>query len=212
MLITDISTGDRVMLEGVSWRQYLQFDRVITDRRLRSTYDRGRLELVSPSPFHEMRKEAIGQMVEILVEDFDLPSADLGSTTFRHSGLKWGLEPDSCYYIENSGHIRGKRTILPGVDPPPDLAIEADVTSSSLRRLRIYAAFGVPEVWRFDGEKVVFLRLTRARKYASRSRSVQFPGFRAADATRFALGAVDADKTAWRKAFRAWVRDRLLPR
>lgn len=211
MLTTDIPRGGRAVLTRVSWGEYLRIARSLGDRRVRTTYDRGRLVIVSPGPYHEGINKALDQMVIILAEEFELPSSDLGSTTFRRADLKKGLEPDNCHYFENSPRIRGRRKTDLRVDPPPDLAIETDVTSNSERRLGIYAAFGVPEVWRFDGDRVLFLRLTAGGRYIRRAESRYFPGFRSEDATRFAEEAPDADKTAWRKAFRAWVRETLRP-
>jgi Uma2 family endonuclease len=211
MQVTEVSDGGRVVLRGVSWSEYLRTARSLRERRFRMTYDRGRLEIVSPSPLHERLKSALDQMVTILVEEIDLPSDDLGSTTFRRSDLKKGVEPDACYDLDNAHRIRGKQRINLRSDPPPDLAIEADITASSSRRLRVYAAFGAPEVRRFENDRVDFLRLTAARRYTRRAQSTHFPGFSSADATRFALEALNADKTAWRKAFRAWVRANLLP-
>ena len=49
------------------------------------------------------------------------------------------------------------------LDPPPDLAIEIDMTSPSIPRLPIYCALGIPEVWRFDGETMVLLALVNGK-------------------------------------------------
>jgi Uma2 family endonuclease len=172
------------------------------------------LQIVSPSPLHEGVNAALGQMIIILVDEFGMPSYDLGSTTFRRPDLKKGLEPDNCYYFANAHRIRGKAEIDLRVDPPPDLAVETDVTSSSVRRLRIYAAFGVPEVWRFDhkADEVLFLRLNPVGQYDRQPASGQFPGLQSVDATRFALEGLRVEQTAWRRVFRAWVRETLLPR
>jgi Uma2 family endonuclease len=200
-----------MILCGVTWGEYLRIADSLEHRRLRTTYDRGRLVIVSPSPYHERVNRALDQMVLILVEELWIPCDDLGSTTFRRADLENGLEPDDCYYLANAGRIRGKQEIDLTTDPPPDLAIETDITSNSIRRLRICGAFGVPEIWRYDGERVLFLRLTPGRRYLRRRESLHFSGFEADDATRFALEALSADKTKWRKGFRAWVRETLRP-
>jgi Uma2 family endonuclease len=40
------------------------------------------------------------------------------------------------------------------VDPPPDLAVEVDISHGSRSKFRIYARLKVKELWRFDGKKV----------------------------------------------------------
>ena len=51
--------------------------------------------------------------------------------TCDRQDLARGLEPDQCYYIQNEGKVWGKDHIDLQIDPPPDLAIEIDITSSS---------------------------------------------------------------------------------
>ncbi|MDB9524372.1 Uma2 family endonuclease [Oscillatoria sp. CS-180] len=81
------------------------------------------------------------------------------TTLLRHQNRNWhgfdpvtlkrlseaGLEPDTCFYIENWQAALGKERIDLAVDPPPDLAIEVDITS--LTTLDIYQMLRVPEVW-----------------------------------------------------------------
>ncbi|MEO8892528.1 MAG: Uma2 family endonuclease, partial [Coleofasciculaceae cyanobacterium] len=73
--------------------------------------------------------------------------------------MKAGKEPDSCYYIQNEAQVRGKIELDFTVDPPPDLALEIDITSSSINQLEIYADLGIPEVWRYDGRTIHFYQL-----------------------------------------------------
>ena len=94
-----------------------------------------------------------------VAEELGIEAEDLGSTTFRREDLERGFEPDSCFYIQNEKEIRGNVRIDPAVDQPPDLVIEIDITSPSLNKLPIYARMGVPEVWRYDGERMAILVL-----------------------------------------------------
>ena len=77
--------------------------------------------------------------------------------------LERGLEPDKCYYIQNEPVVRNRDEYDPDVDPPPDLVLdlvlEVDVTSLSTTKLPIYAAFKVPEVWRWVDERLEMFRL-----------------------------------------------------
>ena len=109
---------------------------------------------MSPSSMHERYNCLFRRMIETLTEELAIPIKGAGSTTFKREDLERGLEPDSCFYLANERRIRGKRELDLTIDPPPDLAIEIDITSSSLDRQGIYAALGVPEIWRFDGESL----------------------------------------------------------
>jgi Uma2 family endonuclease len=195
----------RFVFHGVTWSEYESVLRWVGDRRIPVTYDRGTLEIMSPLPRHELYEVLLSSMIEMLVDQYELPSEGLGSTTFRREDLEKGLEPDSCYYIKHFEQARGREELDLRVDPPPDLVVEMDITSSSIDRLGIYVALGVPEVWHVKNQGLRYLRL-RGETYSVSSRSASFPRFTAAALTEWLARGVGADQTAWRKAFRAWVR------
>src|SRR5437588_11765498 len=144
-------SGQRLVLGDVSWRSYERLLRVFDDRHLRITYDRGALEIMTLSPEHERFKCLLSYLVLVLVEELGWNMASFGSMTFKRKKRGRGLEPDECYWIQNEPLVRGKDKIDLRRDPPPDLVIEIDWTHSSLNRLGIFAALGVPEIWRYDG-------------------------------------------------------------
>jgi Uma2 family endonuclease len=197
---------EHLVLEGVSWELYEHLLKVVADRPLRLTYDEGDLEIMSPLPEHEDAKIAIGNLVTALLEELDVPQRGLGSTTFRRRLKKKGLEPDECFYIQNQPRVAGKKRINLLKDPPPDLAIEIDITSRSIPRLPIYAALGVPEIWRYDGKKIQCLWLERGTYRASEySRAI--PRLRVGDLLRFVrIAEQKGDQTAALKGFRSWLR------
>ena len=117
---------------------------------------------MTTSPIHEIYKHLLGRMVDTIGEELDIPMFGQGSTTFNREDVDRGLEPDECYYIANAGRVADRSQLNLETDPPPDLAIEIEITRNVLDRLGIYAALGVPEVWRFDGEI--------ARRFAARGR------------------------------------------
>jgi hypothetical protein len=119
------------------------------------------------------------------------------------------LEPDGCYWIANAPAVRGKRRINLSVDPPPDLAIEVDVTNSSLNRMSIYASLGVPEVWRLDGQTLTFHHLGAGRSYAVATHSRAFPFVTPADLMSFLALFAAQDETSAVLQFRTWVRQQL---
>lgn len=144
MSTVSVPRGERFLLYGVSWDYY---DRTLRElegqhRRIRVTYDRGRLEFMTLTHLHEFIKKTIGRLIETYSLDRGIPATGLGSLACRREDLDRGLEPDECYYVGR---------------PPPDLAVEVDITVSSVPRQPIYAALGVPEVWRYDGRAVTFL-------------------------------------------------------
>lgn len=143
-------------LEGVRWETYqaLLWDLAESSHQ-KLNFNQGILEIMTPLPEHEINKSFLGRLVEATTEILGLEVVTLGSTTLIRQDLQKGIEPDECYYIQNESLIRGKLSFDFTIDPAPDLAIEVDITSSSLNRLSIYEALGVREVWRFDGEDLL---------------------------------------------------------
>ena len=165
----------KVLLPGVSWSTYQALVHDLAERpNKRLTYDHQWLEIMTPLPEHEANKRLLGRIVEATTEELGLEIYSFGSTTWSREDLQRGLEPDECYYIPSEAQVRGKTRIDLTVDPPPDLAIEIDITSSSLDRLKIYASLGIQEVWRFDGEKLSIYVL-QGENYQNQSQSKILP-------------------------------------
>ena len=157
-MATQISTklADIMRLDTVKWSTYqsLSWD-LCESPHQKLTFDRGVLEIMTPLPQHEINKGLLGRLVRTTTEVLGIEIASLYSTTLSREDLQKGIEPDECFYIQNEEQVRGKTSFNFTIDPPPDLAIEVDITSSSLNRLEIYAALGVTEVWRFNGEDLL---------------------------------------------------------
>ena len=174
-----------VILTDVSWEMYEKILDAFGDRRLRHTYVDGMLEIMSPLRVHEWRKKFIGRLIEMIAWRLRIPISCAGSTTLRKKLKRRGLEPDESYYVTNEPLIRGREEIDLRKDPPPDLAVEVDVTHKSLNRLEAYAKLGVPEIWRHDGEKMEFLKLDSKGGYVPLKQSSAFPRVTPADISRF---------------------------
>ncbi len=127
---------------------------------------------MAPLPEHEVSKKIIGNLVEILLEELDMEFWSLGSTTFDQEEMDAGVEPDDCFYIQNEAAVRGKDRIDLNVDPPPDLAIEIDITSRT--RFNNYEVLGVPELWRWRGNRLEINVLING-KYIAATASAIFP-------------------------------------
>lgn len=205
------SNGQRMVLSGISWRFYETFLDELGDRPIRLTYDRGNLEIMTLSYTHEQAKRRIGRLVETLTEELNVPLASGGSMTIKREDLDRGLEADECYYIHNQPRIAGKKELDLTVDPPPDLVVEIDISSSSLDRMEIYAALRVPEVWRFDGRSLWVYRLKEDGGYELCQHSTNFPSLPLAELAPFLHMAPGTDETALIRSFRVWVRQWVLP-
>jgi Uma2 family endonuclease len=175
---------DHVIMHGVSWQTFQQ---LLADRGERCgvllAYDRGTVELRMPSQEHEWIKTTLTQVVEAIAFARDLHYRSLGSTTFSREDLARGFEPDACFYLNHADAIVPDRPLDLTVDPPPDLVIEVDITRSSLDKLPIYAAIGVPEVWRYTDGEVEIHRLI-ADAYTVADTSSMLPGISTVMVTR----------------------------
>jgi Uma2 family endonuclease len=203
--------GQSLRLSDVDWPTYSLLLRALAGQsRLRLTYDRGELEIMSPLREHEDDGHILGQFVVILADELDLPLQFGGSTTIRRRKRRKGLESDECFWIANAHRVAGRRRIDLRVDPPPDLGIEVDVTRSSLDRMGIYAALKVPEVWRLDGDVLSFHVLDADGKHQAVANSQSFPLVTPADLLAFLQEARTAsNQITILRRFRAWVRGRI---
>jgi Uma2 family endonuclease len=196
-----------VTLQGITWQTYQSLvQEVESQPAKRLTYDNGMLEIFMPLPPHETYKRLLGRLVEIVTEEMSLEIRSLSASTWSRKDLLKGVEADECYYIQNEAAVRGKMKIDLAIDPPPDLAIEIDISNPSLPRLPIYAALGVPEVWQFDGERVKFLKLV-AGEYATQSQSQALPMVTVEVAQELLIQAQKMGETSWAKAVRQWAKE-----
>jgi Uma2 family endonuclease len=202
---------DRLVVNAVDWLGYLRFLRAFEERPgYRLTYDRGTLEIMNVTYGHERFSYFLGRMVDVLTEELGMPVAAGRTTTFKRRKKKRGLEPDNCYWIANEPRVRGKDRIDLRTDPPPDLALEVDVTNSSLDRMSIYAALGVPEVWRLQDTVLTFNVLTGSQRYAVRPVSITFPGLASGEIARFLSLQGQIEENTLIRQFRAWVQQQIV--
>ena len=148
-----------ILLKGIAWETYASLREELDRSRqhMYLTYDRGALEIMAPSPFHEKYKGLIGRFLGIISLELNIPIASFGSTTFKREDIERGLEPDECYYVQHEPLMGVKSEIDLIKDPPPDLAVEMDYSPHAIDRESIYAALGVAEIWQYDGERLAGL-------------------------------------------------------
>jgi Uma2 family endonuclease len=200
----------RVTLRNVGWETYELLVEEDPDRSApRFFYDRGELEIVSPSFEHEQIASVIALLVEELAVELDIDVVGAGSTTFKREDFSRGFEPDaSFYFAANASRVRGKRKLdLDAGDPPPDLVVEVDITSPSASKLPIYAHLGVAEVWRHDGIRLTILRLLRQDAegegyYAEIPESAFLAPARVESLTRFVEEGLTSGRPAWARRVR----------
>ena len=203
------SQTSRVLLTNISWQTYESLVNELAEQRgIRLTYDRGTLEIMTSSDPHEGNKQILGRFVETVTEELNVEIRSLGSRTCKREDLERGLEPDQCYYIENEGIVRSLKQIDLNRDPPPDLVIEIDITSSSINRMELYASLGVPELWRYDGSRLIFYQL-EGQEYLEREVSPHFPFLSPSEIMGFVETQKDVGETSMIRGFRQWVRSQI---
>jgi len=206
-----LETEEPLVLENIRWSTYQALLRDLGDRPIHLTYEQGRLEIMTLSAQHEIVRKFIGRLIEDLSMELNISIKSLGSTTIARKELKRGLEPDECYYIQRETMVRGKMEFNFKKDPPPDLAVEVDVTRSSVSRQRVYAALGVPEMWRYDG-KLKVLHLQPNGVYAEADSSLSFPLLPMTQVEEFIHQISELDENTLIRNFRNWVRKEVLPK
>ena len=160
-------------------------------------------------PEYEYFKETIGDAIKDMAETLELDYESYGSTTWRRQAKQVGLEADNCFYFQNEASVRGRLDINLAQDPPPDLALEVDLTNKSLERFPIYARLGVPELWCYDNGKLKVYQL-EGEQYVEVDRSNIFPELNVRAVPQLIEENRSAGRLALRRAVRAWVRNRLL--
>ncbi len=206
--IAAAASRDRsVVLHAISWDAYLALREMPENQNIRMTYDRGELEIMSPSRAHEAIAELLGILIEIWSLELDVGIAPCGMMTIKRVDLDLGFEPDKCYYVQHEPQMRDEEEIDFAVDPPPDLAIEVKISHKLANKMRIYAAFGVPELWHCRGRELEVYELAAGGNYVSRETSICFPNLPIAKIDEIVrqLGAVR--RTTLTRSFRNWVRD-----
>jgi Uma2 family endonuclease len=200
--------GETRVVLPVSWSLYERIVRELGDDSpgIRLAYDNGLLEIMSPSRLHENVKKIAARLIEAYADSRGITAKGLGSTTFKRKDLRKGLEADECYYIANASRIIGRKRLDLRRDPPPDLAIEVDLSPPGVARPPIYAALGVPEIWRYDGQRFVVLIRTPGGEYAESAISAAFPDLSIVQFNRLVKLGIRSGQSAAVTAMREWIR------
>lgn len=207
--IDRLPSGSTMFVPDVPWSDYQQLvEKMDQQNGLRLTFDQGNLEIRRPLPIHEKYKEFLIRLMDRLsiLLNFDLES--LGSTTFNQEWLSNGVEPDTCFYIQNASKVIGKDRIDLAVDPPPDIAVEVDISHHSTTKLKIYEELKVPEIWLYDNLNLKIFILSE-NGYIDSPSSSSFPFLTSEALTRFLEQSKTQGQGAALQSFLEWVKTKL---
>jgi len=204
-----VPQGQRILLNNITWQEFETILEELGEHRsARIAYDQGTLEIMTPFPEHEFNKEIISDLIKALLEELEINFLSLGSTTFKNIKMYQGIEPDNCFYIANESKIRGKKRLDLTIDPPPDLALEIDLTSRTHQH--IYAALGVAELWRFENGNLL-IYLLQNNQYFESDTSLNFPNLAVKEIIPQYLKQVNlVGRNNVMKEFRQWVRKQII--
>lgn len=201
--------GDqRFLIRNIDWATYRKISDALNERHYYMSFDGSNLELMTISDPHAQFRNVLGDFVVVLTEETGQPRRSSGDMTMDREDLERAIEADESFYIASEPKVRGRKIDL-STDPPPDLAIEIDLTTDSRRRFGIYGKIAVPEIWRYNGQQLtIHLRMPDG-KYTSAEHSQCFGFLAAADLTRFLAQLDQMDEGSLVLSFRKWVREQL---
>ncbi|XZN91976.1 MAG: Uma2 family endonuclease [Microcoleus sp.] len=195
-----------ITLTGIKWQTFKAIMSDVGDGRAwRIAYAEGVLEIRMPLTEHEEPVGMIEHFVGVIVDEMEIEMRQIGALTLEREDLTRAIEPDTCFYIQNESVVRGKSINLPA-DPPPDLVVESDYTSSSLNKFSIYAALGVPEIWRYRNQSLVVYQLVEG-SYQERENSLAFGFLPIAEIPAFIEQSKTIGQRAAVRLFREKVRE-----
>ena len=203
-----VNPGQQMLLKDISWQKLEKILEEMGERRAaRISYSDGWLEIMVPLPEHEKDKELLGDLVKILLEILQIDFEPFGSTTLKNERMRQAVEPDTSFYIQNQAAVIGKNRIDLNIDPPPDLAIEIDITSRT--RFDNYEILGVPEFWRYQQQGLEIF-LLKEGKYIKSQSSPNFPNIPIIElVNEYVRQCLTIGRSQAMRSFRSWVKDNL---
>lgn len=143
-------TEKRVVLSGVNWQKFeTLLQELGQNRTARMTYDRGKLEMMTPLEEHDRCARLLESLILVFAEAVNLPIHSLGSVLLKRPDLGQAIQPESCYYVGDDVRLRGRAELNLVEVPSPDLVVDVAIAKGSFDRFSIYESMGVPEIWRY---------------------------------------------------------------
>ncbi len=209
MVAITTSAENRVLLHNISWQTFkTMLAEMGSERNSRLAYDNGIVEIMTPQMPHENSNRVVEGFVGVLCEELGLEIKRVGSLTLTRDDLQRGAEPDSSYYIQNEALVRHKENINIATDPPPDLVLEVEYSRSAIDKLRLYAAMGVPEFWRYNGS-VLRVYTLAGGQYSEVETSPTFAPVSVKEIPRFIQEAKKNREIATTRTFRVWMQQKI---
>ncbi len=203
--VAGLPEGASIHLPNIKWETYEGIvNELEVESRVRVIYDRGDLYLKTKSRKHEIISRLFFPLIEVLVEARGGDFISIGEATLNSQLANRGIEADDCFYFSDVAAQSADRKFDLAIDPPPDLAVEVDFTHSSVDKDGIYAALRVPEIWRWENDRVTFYRLADG-VYEETECSVQFPNLPANELPRFFAIGTNRGTLAMKRAFINWL-------
>lgn len=171
----DLPLGGEVILRHQTWSDYEELLESRQDRAAIKIYFDAKTQeicIMSPLPGHGKKFDTLSDLIKSLLRHQGRDWESFGPITLKRLEQK-GLEPDACFYIQNREAILRKERIDLEIDPPPDLAIEVDLTSFT--KPEDYQAIGVPELWIYRNQ-TLYIYLFDGQQYQESANSPTFPG------------------------------------
>ena len=204
-IIDQLPRDGTLVLYDVSWDEYEEIlVQMESKPACHVSYNNGVLKIMSPRSDHEYPKDVALRLVSVYAEELDIMLESYGSTTYRERKKAKGAEPDTSFYVQNAARMIACDDIRLEKDPPPDVVVEVDTTNESLDKFEIYAALGVPEIWRFDGRRFHIFVLQEGR-YSDTGSSIALPLVTADVLTEYLERGKSEGQTAMLKAFRRFL-------
>ncbi len=205
-----VTPAQHFVFYGVDWAYYEHTLDVLfkAGSNAHVTYDSGVMEIMTTGDKHGRAKTALASVIETYALEADVPVTGMGAVTCKREDLDKGLDPDECYYVNSPLPPMPAESEPLDLQafPPPDLAIEIDVSRSSIPKQPIYAALGVAEVWRYSSGRLIYLGLNASGKYSPIDQSIAFPNLPLEKVNEFLALGLNRSQHEAAKAMRDWAR------
>jgi len=206
-LVERLPADATLVLRHVRWEEYQELLEAVGEAAgLRISYNEGIMRVMTLSAEHENYVEVIQDLVRLCTMRLGLRLRSFGSVTMKTERMAKGSEPDCCFYIQSADRIGTRKRIDFASDPPPDIVVEVDIHHESLSKLPIYAALGVPEIWRYDGQRLSIYHW-QSDTYIPAAVSQALPLLTSELLTEFLARTRDEDENAVLLAFERWLQE-----
>ncbi|HLG17454.1 MAG TPA: Uma2 family endonuclease [Blastocatellia bacterium] len=204
-VIQQLPPGSTLVLQRIAWDEYeAALAAAGENTGFRLSYDQGTLQIMTISPEHESYTDLIQNLVRLCTLRLRIKLRSFGSATMKKIQAAKGSEPDCCFYVQGASLIGNRKHVDFAVDPPPDIVVEVDISHDSTSKFPIYAAFGVPEIWRYDGKALTIYHL-RENEFVAASASLALPVLTTDVLTEFVNRTQDEDENSVLLAFEEWL-------